>query len=475
MDTEQGQPLESLELLEDDRKTCLLCGEAVHKGECYDESKDTVLHALIALKATCFLLLVAGTVMLVLSSEVAVAGGVWRFAMLASVTGLLPFAAGVCGLAADAIDGSQRAMLLSFFSLAVCGVVFHLSLAILFLSDPDGMRSALLSSHCPSGIVCGSDITTAEATYDDFEEVLIVACLVFVGLEVVAMVAACRLSVPSDNDQAMHEMVDTEVSQPPQLRYVAVAHMMLDDKVQLTASADLEQGTVPSSNGHKASAQDLSTVVNRVCIRCLDQGAQGLFGVLSQKLQIFSCEEISGRHQQSHSRYPQQFLVCWVDLTGDAERTVTVGGLSSSISRVCFSTCDSVGAKAMAFVVVYDKDFPRRTAAHFLFSALHEPAVCCAAGDCSPIQRDETLLAIGSSVTAVKKSRKCTREESQVVMASDRLRPQKIEEVLGRHMARTLAEQEHKAVKQWHEAAVKRHFNRSLDLKPDQGGMCQIS
>lgn len=464
-----------VELL-DDKSSCLLCGDPTHTGPCYDDTKDDELNAIIALKCACFILLMCGTVMLVVSSGVALTGGTWRFVLAASASGILPFLAGAFGLASDAhISDTQNMLFAVFSTLCVFGIIFHVVLAMLLLTDPEGMKSALLSTKCPAGVQCGSEVTIAEDTYDDYEEVLLFSCLILAGFEVLASIAAWKLTglqpaavVETVSDA---ETLECEAYSPPQIRYAAVAHMMMDDNIQITAFGTLEEIV----QGHTPPIEDLGTVANRIAMRCLDQGAQGLYGVQNQKLQVFSCKDIPSSRQDANTRYPQQFLVCWVDLTGDPAHQSTVGGLSTSISRVCFGNCDSVGAKALAFVVVYDKDFPRHDAAHFLFASMHEPHLCCAAGKWNIPDRNETLLRVGAAARQVTKkgTRRSPREEQQLVLAVERLRGENIEGMVDRTMARSLAQQEWNAVKAKHEAAVKRQFNRNMAMKETQGG-CPI-
>lgn len=471
-----------VELL-DDKSSCLLCGDPAHAGPCYDEAKDDELSAIINLKCACFMLLMCGTVMLVVSSGVAVTGGTWRFVLVASVSGVLPFLAGAFGLASDArIIDTQNLLLTVFSTLSVFGLLFHVVVVMLLLTDPEGMKVALLSTICPAGVQCDSEVSTAEDIYDDYEEVLLFSCLILAGFEVLASIAAWKLTglqlavVLEDPSEA--EALECEAYSPPQIRYAAVAHMMMDDNIQITAFGTLEEiAKRDKSPMVDPGTVDPGTVANRIAMRCLDQGFQGLYGVLNQKLQVFSTtgKDIPSGRQDTNTRYPQQFLVCWVDLTGDPAHQSTVGGLSTSISRVCFSNCDSVGAKALAFVVVYDKDFPRHDAAHFLFTSLHEPHLCCAAGKWNIPERNETLLRLGAATQQVttKGTRRYPREEQQLVLATERLKGENIEGVVDRTMARSLAQQERNMVKAKHEAAVKRQFNRNMAMKETQGG-CPI-
>jgi hypothetical protein len=455
--------------LHDERDSCLLCGGPSHPGECYIESEDEDLQANIATKMASFMLIVSGTIMLVLSSIVAVQGGVWRLALLTGLSGVLPFISGIFGITSGISSSWKSTQLRIVTALCLCGLMVHVLIAAMMLVNPEGVRSSLLSETCPAGLTCGSDVLLAENAYDEYEQVLLFGSMILAGVEAVAVLTVTQLlSVIAQEELTKEGPIDRfQFVAPPRLRYAVVAHLMLDDKVQITSSADLDDVAQTKAMGGDDSMHSCSPtspsidhvpVANHISKRCLEQA----HGVLSQKLEVFICDDISSKYNDSNTRFPQQFLVAWVDLRGDPERTVTVGGLSSSIANVCFRNCDNIGSKAMAFVVVYDKEFPRSNAAHFMFAAMHDPLLCCTAGAWPVAHRNEVLFRLARSFGPKKGCKRCSREEQQMVNHLERQRTQNIEGVVEYDMARHLADQEKTAVKRKHEAALKCQFNRPM-------------
>jgi hypothetical protein len=346
--------------------------------------------------------------------------------------------------------------------------------SVLIICTPEETKEAL-TPMCPKApFHCDPDVKSVEQVYDAMHEALLFGTLTLAGCEVVAGVVACWYStvdahvdevcVSIHKEYMMQDDIEDIPEVVPQIRYAIVAHMIRGehhDRLQLTASTALRDEDDASSSWRGILTDVQRTHMGKIkdaanaCVQqCLDKGAHDEFKPLCQKMQVFSTDKLNDPKCEGdgfgHSLYPRQFLVGWVDLSEPPPEMKTVGGLSASARGIRSEEC-----KAVACVVVFDKDYRRSDAVRFLYAALHDRMMCenlsANVNQEKREKRNKALRALGKSynVAAIRvPGSPCDREVMNLIASVNKEPRLPLASMVPKTLAQDLAVMESAAARQ---------------------------
>jgi len=457
-------------------------------------SSKSLTAALLAVFSVFVILL--GLTVLVTMIVVAANNGPARFIAVWFASWLIPVVAGVLGVAYSHVldipmEGKAAAMRRVLYAMLQAfgwlGVVHHLTIAVVDLGDPKAFREAMLQEPCKQKLSqignqmssignqmssmittkvenlaqslmvvtdCSKDAAAEAQVYEDYEEMLVILCFILVGFELAACLIACwahYMEVPC--------MITLDAnSHPirPKARYIAMGCTDEQGEIRVMGSSALLAGTSIDEDD-KLLVTELGPAAEQALKSVLQKGAKGGFGVLPQKLEVYSTEAgYFGMDKKpsvtltGHPRFPHYFLVGWVSIgpstTSDQNR-VTVGGLSNSINRLLqrqlLAGTDS-SSTAVACVVAYEHHFARASAVSLLHAALHEPLVWDSTT--MMLEHDEALGDLGNTFNAnIEIKSSANAEVQQITQVTEKQSIQHLTKVVDRDTYQQLLKSERAA------------------------------